>query len=154
MISPPHLPIASAKPRPGVTTGLAGARPAGRYTGTGFPCRKSWTCGFRIQPATGDPEDLRESARLRSAHERACRFAALGDRRLTPRPVTIDERATLTAERDIDEEIAFEARFPDTAPRIFRCKCSVCGDRFDATGPRARFCPKGTCQMKRKTAAA
>jgi hypothetical protein len=123
------------------------------YLGTGYRCQKSVGCGFRVMPASGADRDLDEAVRARRAHESTCRFAAAGES-LAPRPPrTIEERRDQIAV----DRVALEDAPPPPTPLLgagrFRCVCVVCGEPFLASGGRATYCPKPSCQEQRRSAA-
>lgn len=99
-------------------------------------------------PASGDEQDLDEAGRALLAHERSCRFAGIaGPRGEVPaRARTIDELATANAQRRVEIGMTPGAK-------IFHVTCQVCGDRFEASGPRTSYCRKAECQARRGRAA-
>lgn len=128
------------------------------YLGSGFRCRTSAGCGFRVMPSSGNDRDLDECARILRAHERTCHWADVVPDLPLIREGNYDDRRTVTAlsraETDASEVVApvrREPRMPGEAR--FTCTCKVCGDRFPATGPRAQFCAKESCQARRGRAA-
>ncbi len=121
------------------------------YTGSGFRCRMSLACMFRILPSSGADRDLDEAARVLKDHESRCRWPGVVPDRPAARPGNLDDRRTsLTLEGlDLAETPDEDAPTPVAVATRFSCRCRICGDRFAATGPRARFCPKAACQARR-----
>jgi hypothetical protein len=137
------------------------------YTGSGYRCQASGVCGFRVMPASGEDRDLDEAVRMRAQHERICRFRGVSEPIEIRPPRTIGERLDqLAVERvQLEDEFPLESMTPEsitpdvrrpsgaTRPRIFNCRCVVCGEMFAASGPRSMYCPKPRCQSKRRSAA-
>jgi hypothetical protein len=113
--------------------------------GSGLRCRASVACGFRIIPASGSDTDLDEAVRLVRAHEAGCRFRGLAGTPRQMEPRNMDDRLTQQAIQRA--ELADQPRTRSSGS--FHCTCVVCGDRFQATGPRSLYCPKASCRARK-----